>query len=71
MVRKRLRIQGFIVSDHGWAQYPAFRAEMLGHIAAGQMKVKEDVTEGLENAPEAFLGLLEGKNFGKAVVKVL
>lgn len=68
VVRKRLRIQGFIVSDTGWGRYAQFRAEMLGHIAAGRMRWKEDVVHGLAAAPEAFIGLLQGRNFGKLVV---
>jgi NADPH-dependent curcumin reductase CurA len=68
VVRKRLRIQGFIVSDTGWGRYAAFRAEMLGHIAAGRMRWKEDVVQGLAKAPQAFIGLLEGRNFGKLVI---
>jgi len=69
-VRKRLHIQGFIVSDTGWPRYPQFRAEMLGWMASGQMVWREDVVEGLAKAPEAFIGLLKGANFGKLVVKV-
>jgi NADPH-dependent curcumin reductase CurA len=68
VVRKRLRIQGFIVSDTGWRRYAQFRAEMLGHIAAGKLRWKEDVVQGLARAPQAFIGLLEGRNFGKLVV---
>jgi NADPH-dependent curcumin reductase CurA len=68
VVRKRLRIQGFIVSDTGWQRYQQFRAEMLGHIAAGRLHWKEDVVHGLDAAPAAFIGLLEGRNFGKLVV---
>jgi NADPH-dependent curcumin reductase CurA len=70
VVRKRLRIQGFIVSDNGWARYPQFRQEMLGWMAAGRMTWREDVVEGLRNAPQAFIGLLKGANFGKLVIKV-
>jgi len=68
VVRKRLRIQGFIVSDTGWPRYAQFRAEMLGHIAAGRLHWKEDVVHGLAAAPAAFIGLLEGRNFGKLIV---
>ena len=68
VVRKRLRIQGFIVNDTGWTRYAPFRAEMLGHIAAGRLRWKEDVVHGLAQAPAAFIGLLEGRNFGKLVV---
>jgi hypothetical protein len=70
VVRKRLRIQGFIVSDTGWARYPRFRAEMLGWIGAGQLRWREDMVQGLRSAPEAFIGLLKGRNFGKLVVQV-
>ena len=69
-VRKRLRIQGFIVSDSGWQRYGRFRSEMLGWMREGRMKWREDVADGLRNAPEAFIGLLRGKNFGKLVVRV-
>ncbi len=69
-VRKRLRIQGFIVSDNGWPRYPQFRQEMLGHMASGRMAWREDVVEGLRNAPTAFIGLLKGGNFGKLVIKI-
>lgn len=69
-VRKRLRIQGFIVSDNGWPRYPQFRAEMLGWMRAGRLTWREDVVEGLRNAPTAFIGLLKGENFGKLVVKI-
>lgn len=69
-VRKRLRIQGFIVSDSGWQRYGAFRAAMLGWMQAGRMSWREDVVHGLAAAPEAFIGLLAGKNFGKLVVAV-
>ncbi|MBU8543102.1 MULTISPECIES: NADP-dependent oxidoreductase [Roseomonadaceae] len=68
VVRKRLRIQGFIVSDNGWKRYGQFRAEMLDHIKAGRMQYREDVAMGLANAPAAFIGMLEGRNFGKQVV---
>ncbi|MBR0673216.1 NADP-dependent oxidoreductase [Neoroseomonas soli] len=70
VVRKRLRIQGFIVSDSGWSRYGTFRAEMEGWIAAGRLRWREDVVDGLRNAPGAFIGLLKGDNFGKLVVRV-
>lgn len=70
VVRKRLRIQGFIVSDKGWQRYPQFRAVMLGLMKSGQLVWKEDVVQGLRNAPEAFIGLLKGQNFGKLVIAI-
>jgi NADPH-dependent curcumin reductase CurA len=69
VVRKRLRIQGFIVSDKGWGRYPQFRQDMLGWLRDG-LVWKEDVVDGLRQAPEAFIGLLQGRNFGKLVVAV-
>ena len=70
VVRKRLRIQGFIVSDTGWPRYGAFLETMRPLIASGRMKWREDVVAGLPNAPAAFIGLLKGENFGKLVVKI-
>jgi NADPH-dependent curcumin reductase len=69
-VRKRLRIQGFIVSDTGWSRYGAFRAQMEGWIREGRMRWREDVVDGLRRAPAAFIGLLKGGNFGKLVVRL-
>jgi NADPH-dependent curcumin reductase CurA len=70
VVRKRLRIQGFIVSDTGWPRYGAFLETMRPLIASGRMKWREDVVAGLARAPAAFIGLLRGENFGKLVVKI-
>lgn len=69
VLSKSLAIRGFIQREFA-AQRPAFEKEMAGWIAAGSVKYKEDVVEGLANAPEAFIGLLEGRNFGKLVVKL-
>ncbi|MBT6095426.1 MAG: NADP-dependent oxidoreductase [Rhodospirillaceae bacterium] len=67
--RKRVRMQGFIVTDH-WHLMREFQVEVAGWLKAGQIKYKIDITEGLENATQAFLGLLEGENFGKKVIKI-
>ncbi|MCJ2112186.1 NADP-dependent oxidoreductase [Methylobacterium sp. E-025] len=69
VLTKRLRIQGFIVWDFA-SQIDAFEREVGGWIADGSVKYREDVIEGLENAPEAFIGLLKGRNFGKLIVHV-
>jgi NADPH-dependent curcumin reductase len=66
-VRKRLRIQGFIVSDH-WHRYGEFRAMAAPLVKSGQLRYREDIVEGLDNAPGAFIGLLQGKNFGKLLI---
>ncbi len=65
----RATVRGFIVFDHA-EKTGEFLAEAAPLVAAGEIKVKETVTEGLENAPAAFLSLLSGTNFGKAVVKI-
>jgi NADPH-dependent curcumin reductase CurA len=65
---KRLTIRGFIVTDFAHLR-EAFQREMTQWVASGAVKVREDVTKGLENAPEAFIGMLAGRNFGKVVVE--
>ncbi|MBL8674644.1 MAG: NADP-dependent oxidoreductase, partial [Rhodospirillales bacterium] len=69
IVQKRLRIEGFIVSDH-IATMGEFAAEVGALLRAGKLKSRETVVDGLEAAPAAFIGLLKGDNFGKLVVKV-
>ena len=66
----RLKIQGFIVSEHREI-WPEALAELEGLMASGSFKPRESVAQGLAAAPEAFLGLLKGKNFGKQVVKLV
>ena len=66
---KRLTVQGFIVSDHAHRR-DQFHAEMARWITEGRIKWKETITEGIENAPRAFIGLFKGENFGKMIVKV-
>lgn len=67
---KRIKMQGFIIFDDYGHRYNEFAAEMSRWISEGKIKYKEQIVEGLDNAPEAFIGLLEGKNFGKLVIKV-
>ena len=69
IVTKRLRWQGFIVSDHP-DRAPAFAKEMGGWIADRKVVWRETVHEGIENAPQAFLGLFAGGNMGKMVVRL-
>ena len=68
-VRKRLKIQGFIVSDQ-WQRFAEYRAMAAPLLKSGALKYREDIVDGLDRAPEAFIGLLEGRNFGKLVVKL-
>ncbi|KVD69795.1 hypothetical protein WS62_13625 [Burkholderia sp. ABCPW 14] len=70
LLRKRIKMQGFIILDHYADVYPAFLKEMREWVAQGEVKLREDVVEGLEAAPQALIGLLDGKNFGKLVVRV-
>jgi hypothetical protein len=69
IVQRRLTIQGFIVSDHA-ALMGDFVTEVGGLLKAGKLKSRETVVDGLAKAPQAFMGLLRGENFGKLVVKI-
>ena len=69
VLSRSLTIRGFIQREFA-DQRPAFHAEMAGWISSGRVRYREDIVDGLENAPEAFIGLLEGKNFGKLVIRV-
>jgi NADPH-dependent curcumin reductase CurA len=68
-VRKRLRIQGFIVSDHA-ALRPEYLAKATPLVGSGALKYREDIVDGIDNAPEAFIGLLHGRNFGKLIIRL-
>jgi NADPH-dependent curcumin reductase CurA len=69
VLTKRLLIRGFIVTDFS-AKFPDFIRDVPQWIKDGRIKYREDVAVGLENAPQAFMGLLKGKNFGKQLVRV-
>jgi NADPH-dependent curcumin reductase CurA len=69
VLRKRLLLRGFIVWDFA-AKQGDFLREVGEWVRSGRIKYREDVVEGLEQAPAAFLGLLQGKNFGKLLVRV-
>jgi NADPH-dependent curcumin reductase CurA len=72
IVSKRLSMRGFIVSDKNMG--PVYAEEHIKNVSKwikdGTFKVKLSITEGIENAAEGFVGMLEGKNFGKAVVRI-
>lgn len=70
LLQKRIRMQGFIILDHYGERFDVFRREMSGWVEEGRVKLREDRVDGLENAAEAFIGLLQGRNFGKLVVRV-
>ncbi len=70
ILMQRLRFQGFIVSEHPQV-WPAALAELDGLVASGALRVRETIAQGIESAPQAFLGLLSGRNFGKQLVKLI
>jgi NADPH-dependent curcumin reductase CurA len=70
LLQRRIRMQGFIIRDHYAERFDAFRRDMGEWVGTGRVKLREDLVDGLENAPAAFIGLLEGRNFGKLVVRV-
>jgi NADPH-dependent curcumin reductase CurA len=69
LVGKSLKLEGFIVSNH-YDMLPAFLKDMSGWISSGQLKWKETVDVGVENAPGAFIKLFKGENLGKMLVKL-
>ncbi|WP_280151630.1 NADP-dependent oxidoreductase [Piscinibacter sp. XHJ-5] len=69
VLQKRLRMQGLVILDHYEDRFEAFRSDMQAWIAQGRVKPIEHVVDGLQNAPSAFIGLLEGRNLGKVVVR--
>jgi hypothetical protein len=69
ILRSRLNVQGFIVSEH-MEHWPAALKELGELVATGALKYRESIAEGIEAAPEAFLGLLRGRNFGKQLVRL-
>ncbi|WP_431104809.1 NADP-dependent oxidoreductase [Roseateles noduli] len=70
ILTNRMKIEGFIVSEH-MDVWPEALKELGTLVATGKLKFRESVAQGLENAPEAFLGLLKGRNFGKQLVKLI
>jgi NADPH-dependent curcumin reductase CurA len=69
-LKRRVRVQGFIIFDDYGSRYSEFQKQMSEWYKAGKIKCVEDIVEGLDRAPEAFMGLLQGKNFGKLIVRV-
>ncbi|MET8907046.1 NADP-dependent oxidoreductase [Micromonospora sp. NPDC004551] len=69
LIGKRLTLRGFLVGDHGHLR-EQFVQEMAGWLRDGRISYDETVVDGIENAPEAFLGLLRGENLGKMLVRV-
>ena len=70
MLVSRAKLEGFIVSDH-MPLWPEALTELGGYVASGRLKFRETIAQGIESAPDAFMGMLTGKNFGKQVVKLV
>ena len=70
LLTSRLKLQGFIISEH-MEDWPQALQELGGGVASGKIRFRESIVQGLENAPTAFLGLLKGQNFGKQLVKLV
>jgi NADPH-dependent curcumin reductase CurA len=70
ILTQRLKVQGFIVSEH-MEIWPQALTELATLVATGKLRARESIAQGLAAAPEAFLGLLKGKNFGKQLVKLV
>ena len=70
ILRTRITLRGFIIFQDFGHLYPIFAKTMRDWLAADQIRYRKDVVDGLEQAPQAFIGLLRGENFGKRVIRV-
>lgn len=70
VLKKRIRLQGFIIAQDYGHRIHEFQKEMGQWVKEDKIHYREDITDGLENAPQTFIGLLKGKNFGKVVIRV-
>jgi NADPH-dependent curcumin reductase len=70
LLRKRIKMQGFIIFDDYGHRYNEFLSQMTAWVKDRKIKFREDIVEGLENTPQAFIGMLEGRNFGKLIIQV-
>ena len=70
VLQKRVRMQGFIILDHYADRFETFQRDMSQWVREGRVVLEEHVVDGLEHAPAALIGLLQGQNLGKVVVRV-
>ncbi|MES2824475.1 MAG: NADP-dependent oxidoreductase [Pseudomonadota bacterium] len=70
LLYKRIKMQGFIIFDDYGARFGEFFKQMSEWVNSGKIKYREDIVDGLQNAPETFIGLFAGKNFGKSIVRL-
>lgn len=71
VLSKSLTLRGYINNEFAEKHYQAFLSAVGAGVASGRIRYREDITEGFENTPAAFIGMLEGRNFGKALVRVV
>src|SRR5262249_47609442 len=69
LIEKRAKVQGFLVFDYA-ARYKEGAAKLAEWLRAGKIRYRETIVQGLENAPRAFIGMLQGRNIGKQIVQV-
>jgi NADPH-dependent curcumin reductase CurA len=69
VLAKRLTVRGFIILDHS-ARFGDFLRDVSAWLREGRIKYREDIVDGLEHAPDALIGMLEGRNFGKLIVRI-
>lgn len=70
LLTRRIRMQGFIIFDDYGQRYGEFYSQMSAWLKEDRIKIREHIVEGLEHAPQAFIGMLEGTNFGKLLIRV-
>jgi len=70
ILQRSLLVRGFIQTEFAADHFDEFLKEIGPRVASGEVRFREDIVEGLENAPEAFIGMLTGGNFGKLIVKI-
>ena len=70
ILSKSLTLRGFVNYEFAGKHYSAFLREIGASIADGSIRYREDIVDGLEKAPEALIGMLDGRNFGKVIVRV-
>jgi NADPH-dependent curcumin reductase len=70
ILSKSLTLRGFLYYEFAQQHYAEFLREVGAGVADGRIRYREDIVDGLEKAPEAFIGMLDGRNFGKVIVRV-
>ena len=70
VLTRSLTLRGFINYEFTEQHFPDFLKTVSAGIADGRIRYREDITDGLENAPATFMGMLQGRNFGKTLIRV-